>query len=48
MKVEVKLYVGGKVISEVVEAINYADAKQTVLTRYNTNVRVISVNAVFV
>ena len=47
MKVEVKLYVGGKVFSEVVEAVNYADAKETALAR-NPKARVISVNAVFI
>ena len=29
MKIEVKLYVGGKVFSEVVEAVNYQDARET-------------------
>ena len=33
MKIEVKLYVGGKVFSEIVEAVNYQDARQTALAR---------------
>ena len=31
MKIEVKLYVAGKVFSEIVEAANYADGKETAL-----------------
>ena len=47
MKIEVKLYFAGKVFSEIVEAANYADGKETALAR-NPKARVISVNAVFV
>ena len=46
MKIEVKLYVGGKVFNEVVEAVNYQDAKETALAR-NPTARVVSVNAKF-
>tara|TARA_B100001250_G_C19738440_1_gene761945 strand:+ start:408 stop:551 length:144 start_codon:yes stop_codon:yes gene_type:complete len=46
MKIEVKLYVSGKVFGEIVEAANYTDARQTALAR-NPKARVISVNAVF-
>ena len=46
MKCEVKLYVGGKVFSEIVEAVNYQDARETALAR-NPKARVISVNAIF-
>ena len=46
MKIEVKLYVGGKVFSEIVEAVNYQDAKQTAMAR-NPTARVVSVNAKF-
>ena len=46
MKIEVKLYVAGKVFSEVVQAANYSDAKETALAR-NPKARVISVNAIF-
>ncbi len=46
MKVEVKLYVAGKVFSEFVEAVNYQDAKETALAR-NPKAKVISANAVF-
>ena len=46
MKIEVKLYVGGKVFSEVVEAVNYQDARETALAR-NPTARVVSVNAKF-
>ena len=46
MKIEVKLYVGGKVFSEIVEAVNYQDARETALAR-NPKAKVISVNAIF-
>ena len=46
MKIEVKLYVGGKVFTEVVEAVNYQDARETALAR-NPTARVVSVNAKF-
>ena len=46
MKIEVKLYVGGKVFNEVVEAVNYQDARETALAR-NPTARVVSVNAKF-
>jgi len=46
MKVEVKLYVGGKVFTEVVEAVNYQDARATALAR-NPKAKVIGVNAIF-
>ena len=46
MKIEVKLYVGGKVFSEEVEAVNYQDARETALAR-NPTARVVSVNAKF-
>ncbi len=46
MKVKVQLYVGGKVFDEIVEAVNYQDAKETALAR-NPKAKVISVTAVF-
>ena len=46
MKYEVKLYVGGKVFSEQVHAVNMQDARETALAR-NPKARVISVNAKF-
>lgn len=46
MKCEVKLYVGGKVFAEVVEAVNYQDARETALAR-NPKAKVIGVTAVF-
>lgn len=46
MKCKVQLYVGGKVFDEIVEAVNYKDAKETALAR-NPKAKVISVNAVF-
>ena len=46
MKYEVKLYVGGKVFTESVEATNYQDAKVTALAR-NPSAKVIGVNPVF-
>jgi hypothetical protein len=46
MKCEVKLYVGGKVFTEIVEAVNYQDARETALAR-NPKAKVIGVNAVF-
>lgn len=46
MKCEVKLYVAGKVFTEIVEAANYQDARETALAR-NPKAKVIGVNAVF-
>ena len=46
MKVEVKLYVAGKVFTETVEAANYEDARETALAR-NPKAKVIGVTATF-
>tara|TARA_R100000742_G_C4204562_1_gene32695 strand:+ start:100 stop:570 length:471 start_codon:yes stop_codon:yes gene_type:complete len=46
MKCEVSLYVAGRQFSEIVEAKNYSDARETALAR-NPKATVISVNAVF-
>lgn len=46
MKVKVTLYVAGKVFTEVVEARDYQDAKQTALAR-NPSAKVMSVTSVF-
>ena len=46
MLIEVKLYVGGKVFSEEVHAVNYQEAREVALAR-NPNARVVSVNAKF-
>ena len=46
MKVKVQLYIAGKCFNEIVEARNYADAKQTALAR-NPTAKVVSVTAVF-
>ena len=46
MKCVVKLYVAGKVFEEVVNAINYDDAKKTAIAR-NPTARVIGVNVKF-
>lgn len=46
MKCEVKLYVAGKVLTEIVEAANYQDARETALAR-NPKAKIIGVNAVF-
>lgn len=46
MKIKVQLYVGGKVFDEIVEAVNYQDARQTDLAR-NPTAKVMSVTAVF-
>ena len=46
MRVAVKLYVSGKVFTEVVEARDYDSARKTALAR-NPTASVISVNAVF-
>lgn len=46
MKVKVQLYVGGKVFDEIVEAVNYQDARETALAR-NPKAKVISVTTVF-
>ncbi len=43
MKCAVKLYVAGTVFEEVVNAINYDDAKKTAISR-NPTARVIGVN----
>ena len=44
MKWDVKLYVGGKVFTESVYAINMQDARETAIAR-NPKAKVISVNA---
>lgn len=46
MKCEVKLYVAGKVFTEIVEAANYQDARETALAR-NPKAKVIGVTATF-
>jgi hypothetical protein len=46
MKCEVKLYVAGKVFSEIVEAANYQDARETALAR-NPKAKVVGVTAIF-
>ena len=46
MRVEVKMFVGGKIFTEEVNAVNYNDAKQVALAR-NPNARVVGVNAKF-
>ena len=46
MKWEVKLYVGGKVFTEEVQAVNNQDAKDTALAR-NPRAKVIGVNPVW-
>ena len=45
MKWEVKLYVGGKLFTENVQAISYQDAKTTALAR-NPTARIIGVNPI--
>ena len=45
MRIKVQLFVGGKVFSEIVEARNYQDARQTALAR-NPTAKVISVTTV--
>ena len=45
MKWNVKLYVGGQVFTESVNAINYQDAKTTALAR-NPTARIIGVNPI--
>ena len=45
MKWEVKLYVGGQVFTESVNAINYQDAKETALAR-NPKAKVIGINPI--
>lgn len=46
MKIKVQLYVAGKMFDEIVEAVNYQDARQTALAR-NPTAKVVSVTAVF-
>lgn len=46
MRCKVQLYLAGKVFEEIVEAIDYADAKRTALAR-NPSAKVISVTAIF-
>ena len=45
MKYEVKLYVGGKVFTEEVQAVNNQDAKETALAR-NPRGKVIGINPI--
>tara|TARA_Y100001968_G_scaffold14044_1_gene11368 strand:+ start:346 stop:486 length:141 start_codon:yes stop_codon:yes gene_type:complete len=46
MKVEVRIWIGGQAVNEVVIATNYQHAKEIVLTR-NPKAKVIGVNAIF-
>lgn len=46
MKCEVKLYIAGKVFSEIVIAKDYNSAKTTALAR-NPTAKIVSVNAIF-
>ena len=46
MKIKVQLYIAGKCFDEIVEARDYADAKQTALAR-NPTAKVVSVSAIF-
>ena len=47
MKCEVKLFIAGKVVTDVVEARDYQDARETALRRNSSTAQVISVNAIF-
>jgi len=46
MKIQVTLYIAGKVFYEIVQARDYADARQTALAR-NPTAQVVGVTAVF-
>jgi hypothetical protein len=46
MRCKVQLYVAGKVFDEIVEAKDYADAKETALAR-NPKAKIIGVTAIF-
>jgi len=46
MKVQVKLYVAGKIFEEIVHARNYEEARETALSR-NPHAKVVSVTTVF-
>jgi hypothetical protein len=46
MKCEVKLFVAGKIFTEIVECANYESARRTALAR-NPDARVIGVTSVF-
>jgi hypothetical protein len=46
MKCEVKLYIGGKVIKDLVEATSYQSAREVVLQR-NPHAKIVGVTAVF-
>ena len=46
MKCKVTLYVLGKVIEEVVEARDYADARSVALRRNSENAKVVGVTAI--
>ena len=47
MKCEVKLFIAGRVVTDVVEARDYQDARETALKRNSSTAQVISVNAIF-
>lgn len=46
MKVKVTLFIAGTVFDEIVNAVDYADARRTALAR-NPSATVVSVTAVF-
>ena len=47
MKCEVKLFIAGRVVTDVVEARDYQDARETAIKRNSSTAQVISVNAIF-
>ena len=47
MRVKVDLYICGKIISEIVEAANYQDAKETALARNPKAKQIVGCTAVF-
>ena len=47
MKCEVKLFIAGRVVTDVVEARDYDDAREIALKRNSSTAQVISVNAKF-
>ena len=47
MKVKVTLFIAGKIVEEIVHAVDYQDAREIAKRRNSDNATIVSVTAVF-
>lgn len=47
MKVKVTLFIAGKIVEEVVHAVDYSDAREIAKRRNSNNATIVSVTAIF-